>query len=525
MPITLKITSYQRLTPDQDECFTSDQKRFSIGRADSNHWTLPDPQRFMSGTHCWIEDRHGAWFITDTSTNGVFINKSDQRMNKNDSVEIKDGDSIRIGDYDFTVEITRATAGDAESTGLAPDLSANPFGDSGSPGSDVGGNIGDDLGGGGIDDIIGTPASTSASAPLQEDRPYLKEVNTPLSQMDDSLLGDEVSIDDLYDLDESETPDTGPSLVETGEAGSSLRQHYTAPETHPEQGESPSGEYGLDLSDIPENWDDDTDMVEAAPAPAAPAPETAPPIPPPASEAKPVPAVPEEPSPPATAPPTPPTPEPRPEPVKAAAAATPVAAGSLLASFATGAELDASRLHVQDESEFFRELGALFKIMTEGLMQVIASRSQIKSEFRLEQTMIAPTENNPFKFSASAQEAMTRLFNQGDQAYLSGLAATEEAVDDISAHQMAVLAGTEAALRDILRRFNPEKLEKRFSKDSLIGKAMPSLEKARCWDFYKVLYGEISEAADDDFQQLFGSEFSKAYEDQLERLKLARREK
>ncbi len=198
----------------------------------------------------------------------------------------------------------------------------------------------------------------------------------------------------------------------------------------------------------------------------------------------------------------------------------------MIESFARGAGIDPAQLRIADENEFLEEIGGLFKIMTEGLMQVIASRNQIKSEFRLEQTMIAPTANNPFKFSASAHEAMTRLFNAGDRAYLSGLAATEEAVDDISAHQMAVVAGTEAALRDILRRFDPEKLEERFSKNkgSFLGKAMPALEKARCWDFYRILYGEISEAADDDFQQLFGSEFSNAYESQLERLKLARRE-
>jgi type VI secretion system protein len=101
MSVTFKIISYQRLTPGQQETFRTDLEKFSIGRSPENHWALPDPQRFMSGTHCWIENRGGTWFVVDTSTNGVFINGSDQRVPKNGSVALKTGDQIRIGDYEL----------------------------------------------------------------------------------------------------------------------------------------------------------------------------------------------------------------------------------------------------------------------------------------------------------------------------------------------------------------------------------------------------------------------------------------
>jgi type VI secretion system protein len=139
--------------------------------------------------------------------------------------------------------------------------------------------------------------------------------------------------------------------------------------------------------------------------------------------------------------------------------------------------------------------------------------------------MIAPTENNPFKFSVSAQEAMLRVLNRTDSAYLSGPVAAAEAIDDINAHQMAVMAGTEAALKSILQRFRPATLESRFGSDSILVKALPFLKKARYWEFYKILYDEVSEAADDDFQQYFGIEFSSAYEEQLDRLKISRKER
>lgn len=522
MSVTFKIISYQRLTPGQKETFQTNLEKFSIGRSPENDWALPDPQRFMSGKHCRIENRNGTWFVVDTSTNGVFVNGSDQRMTKNDATALKVGDQIRIGDYEL--ELVQQDAG-AAAAGL-PD----PFLDD--------------------DDDFFSQADTSIGAAAPEPDEDLKEVNTPLSQMDSSLLGSSVSIDDLYQLDDDEEiPEPPPSLASRGGQGSPLDHHFSAPQVETPPAPPPTSastgtsdpaaddllnKYAASLDEIPDNWDDDFEDMEspaATPTPAATQP------PPPESEEPEVPDVLAgygitPPSEPAAAPPRS-TPDPVPEyappppvqpPAKQSAPARmsqSFSADSALAAFADGADLDLGLLQVPDEDAFFKDLGELLKTMTEGLMQAIASRGQVKSEFRLEQTMIAPTENNPFKFSVSANEALMRLINRSDGAYKSGIAATAEAIDDINAHQLAVMAGTEAALKSILHRFDPEKLEKRFSKDS---KSVSVLKRARYWDFYKVLYTEISEAVDDDFQQLFGAEFSNAYEQQLDRLKLSRKE-
>ncbi len=476
MSITLKIISYQRLTPGQQESFQTDLDRFSIGRNPDNHWALPDPQRFMSGTHCWLENRNGTWFVTDTSTNGVFINGSDQRMSKNDSVALKQADRIRLGDYELEVDLQQSAQVTASQAGAAADLSGDPFR------SDV-------------EDIFASPEVSRPPAAADQ-----KEVNTPLSQMDSSLLGDSVSIDDLYQLDdEAEEKEEPPTLASQGDQASPLRRHFSAPEVAREQGNSLPDHYAADLDAIPENWDEETGLIKS---PVTDKPQDLEPV------------VAEQ----AISPPAPLTREPAPP------APQRISADSAIGAFAAGAGLDMNQLQVDDEGKFFHDLGVLLSTMTEGLMQAIASRSQVKSEFRLEQTMIAPTENNPFKFSVSAQEAMTRLLNRTDSAYLSGPAAAAEAIDDINAHQMAVMAGTEAALKSILQRFRPATLESKFGGDSILGKALPLLKKARYWEFYKILYDEVSEAADDDFQQYFGSEFSNAYEKQLDRLKISRKE-
>lgn len=485
MPITLKIVSYQRLTPGQNEFFRTDSNKISVGRSTENDLTLPDPQRFMSGTHCWIENRGGTWQLTDTSTNGVFMNGSDQRVPKGETVTLNDGDRIRLGDYEL--EFTAADAASSE----------GPFED-------------DD------EDYFATPASSERERDTREES---KAVNTPLSQMDSSLLGESVSIDELYGLQgEEEEEQEPPSLAGREARGSPMGHHFRAPEIEQPSGGDLPDKYRVDPDAIPEDWDEETGMLKSPAKPSAKQAAESPP-----GEAVEIPEDWDEETGVAATPEPPEQKEAR-QAQKPQAPARRIEADSAIAAFVAGAGLDPSQMKVEDEAAFFHDLGALLRTMTTGIMQAIASRSQVKSEFRLEQTMIAPTENNPLKFSVSPDEALLRLVQHSDSAYLAGAEAACQAIDDINAHQMAVLAGTEAALRSILRRFRPANLEARLGGGSALGKLIPLLRKAKYWEFYKALYDEISEAADDDFQQFFGSEFSRAYEQQLEHLRKTRKE-
>ncbi len=489
MPITLKIISYQRLTPGQQTLFQTDLDKISIGRNSDNHWTLPDPQRFMSGTHCWLEKRDGTWFVTDTSTNGVFINGSDQRLMKDDSVALDQDDRIRLGDYELEVDLQEYEQLASSSADSSTDLFESNE-----------------------EDVFETP-DVSHPAVAKE----LKDVNTPLAQIDSPLLGGSVSIDDLYELDEDEeAQEVKPTLASQGGRASPLRRHFSAPDVVNHVPENPlPDQYSANLDAIPDNWDEETGLIKYPVTDAPPNEES--------EIADPL-VAPAVPDPLETASSAVPEPAPRTRSKPSRQAAHPIGSDSALGAFAAGSGLDLNQLQVENELEFFQDLGLLLKTMTEGLMQANAAKSQVKGEFHLEQTMIAATENNPFKFSVSAQEAMTRLFNRGDSAYLSGSIAAAEVIDDINAHQLAVLAGTEAALKSILRRFRPATLESKFGDGSILNRALPFLRKARYWEFYKVLYDEVSEAADDDFQKYFGSEFSNAYEQQLSRIKISRKE-
>src|SRR5664279_4311929 len=74
-----------------------------IGRARDNDWVLPDPLRYLSSYHARVRCREGAFFIEDTSSNGVFLNESRKPLGKSTSPRLQHGDRLRIGAYRIAV--------------------------------------------------------------------------------------------------------------------------------------------------------------------------------------------------------------------------------------------------------------------------------------------------------------------------------------------------------------------------------------------------------------------------------------
>ena len=77
----------------------------TIGRAPDNDWVLPDATRVVSGHHCEIEYRGGGYWLKDMSTNGVFVNDSDEPVSAIGPMALRDGDRLRIGDYELIVSV------------------------------------------------------------------------------------------------------------------------------------------------------------------------------------------------------------------------------------------------------------------------------------------------------------------------------------------------------------------------------------------------------------------------------------
>ena len=118
-------------------------------------------------------------------------------------------------------------------------------------------------------------------------------------------------------------------------------------------------------------------------------------------------------------------------------------------------------------------------------------------------------------------EALQKIMAPSNGAFMSGTAAFEDAFDDIRCHQMAMLAGVRAAFESLLAALQSRPLR------------AGSGWRLEAFGFRRQgqVLGEVSREhfeglsrdPDECFRRLFGDEFARAYEEQLSRLKSARR--
>jgi type VI secretion system protein len=128
-------------------------------------------------------------------------------------------------------------------------------------------------------------------------------------------------------------------------------------------------------------------------------------------------------------------------------------------------------------------------------------------------------ENNPLKTPPGRpplgpEEIMTLLLIRQKEAYMSPVQAVREGFKDIKDHQVAVWAGVQAALNRLLDRFDPHNLETRLQQ-TVLDSILPASRKAKYWDLFTTEYQTIAREAEDDFNELFGDEFARAYEERL----------
>jgi type VI secretion system FHA domain protein len=111
----------------------------SIGRSIDNEWILPDTERYLSGKHARVDFRAGTYVLVDTSSNGTYVNGAQVPLGKYHDYLLKDGDYIRLGEYELLVSIDK-------SNDFPPEESAIVAYDGQSPSSAVKKSTANDLG-------------------------------------------------------------------------------------------------------------------------------------------------------------------------------------------------------------------------------------------------------------------------------------------------------------------------------------------------------------------------------------------
>ena len=110
--LKLRIENYDRLPDGGPLEYSVDKRGFDFGRDYHLDWTLPDKNRIVSGKHCEIRFHDNAYWLTDTSTNGTFLNGSAKRMQS--PYSLSDGDKLAVGDYIIGVTVRLAPAAPAK---------------------------------------------------------------------------------------------------------------------------------------------------------------------------------------------------------------------------------------------------------------------------------------------------------------------------------------------------------------------------------------------------------------------------
>jgi len=172
--------------------------------------------------------------------------------------------------------------------------------------------------------------------------------------------------------------------------------------------------------------------------------------------------------------------------------------------------------------EMMRLMGQLMHRAVEGTLRLMSMRAAAKQELRAQVTTIQSKNNNPLKFSVDPQAALAQLLQPPMRGFMPGPDAVRDAMDDLLGHNIGTMAGTRAALQGMLKRFEPARLEAKLSNKGVIDAVLPMNRRAKLWELYVEHYQQVQSDATEDFHELFGKAFVKAYEHQLDLLEASR---
>ena len=498
----------------------------TIGRAKHSDWVLPNNK--VSSRHARISCENAVYYIEDTSTNGIFLNSLDNRLESGRLYPLHSGDRLIIEPYEVQVSFLT----ERDETILRPS-SSGARRDSG----DTFGNI---LSG-------GLPPATPASPAHGAPEPWSGGLFDPAppssaghgtsepwhsAPFDPAPAASPVADDPFDWLDPVTPPPSQPVRAEErlGE-GSLFEAHFQPPPVVPPPAQTPTTpKPGAPPVQIPHDYNplDPATGVVTVPPPATGPSETRPaaphkkspppPPPPPRDQARPF----EDPvAPPAPVPPPAPRSVPTTPHEQAAdrpaetpgARSTPPGAADLATVLAAAGLKD-----VTVTPELAARFGEILRVVVAGVMDVLHSRHQVKDEFRMRMTYFRPVDNNPLKFSVNVDDALHNLLVKRNPAYLGPVEAFQDAFDDLRSHELAMLAGMRLAFESTLAEFEPDRLQAQFERQ-LKGAVFAVPAKLKYWDLFREHRQELARDPEATFRRLFGDAFTHAYEEQLKRLK------
>jgi len=507
MSLTLKIILFNGQPYALGEDVAFEPQGGTIGRSDASTLTLEDDNKLISRRHAAIELKNGKYKLTDFSLAGTFVDDASEPLTDNESVQLNDGTKIRIGDYTIECQLSEQenvppspSNVNQDDLVITPTNKGNPFADDG---------IDDQLKNNDLLDIVENDFKSpflgekkaAVGSPKSFDSAEIIKESSLLSTADNNVLLDQISseqnevpftednqllisnVDEGIDLDQGLAAENISSLNDSFVPANPVKNTLIL-----EQDEIPEDFNFEDLFDLeakasvqapeieeqvqPEKEINTVDHVNVETAQSITSPQATSRVPDiqlKKNESK-----------------------------------------QLVEAFFSGARIDSNQVSCDNVEDQLSRIGAMFRQFVESTVRVLRSRAEFKSLFRVSVTTIKIADNNPLKFAVTTDEALKQLVNDGQGGFKKSVESIDEGFNDLLNHQLAMQAGIQASLADVLKQFDPELIEQQYSEGLFLQK------KAKCWEQYQKVYAQLSESVVDDF---YGDAFAQAYEEQMKRLK------
>ncbi|MCB4805507.1 type VI secretion system protein ImpI [Methylobacterium brachiatum] len=454
MTLTLQIENFTVLPDGGPLSISLSGKRgIDIGRDQYLDWTLPDPDRVISGKHAEIRHRDGGFWLRDVSRNGVFVNRNAQRLQE--AYQLKDGDRIQIGQYVILARIDGAAAHAQASPSVRPAAAQDYW--------DV--------------------AAETPSVPSH----HLRSPDALRPVRPDF-------VDWLVDLPEpaglaGTRPSEGPGAVPDWEVPKPTplpvprrppeppfpTPAFDPPVVAPQSPTSPVRVAPASPPEIPSASDpwavSDGARFAGAPGPSSP---------------------------------------PAAEPSRSGSAD--LDADTFVRRFAAGLGIPPEILAWQDAGDLAEEAGAILRLNAENVKQLLAARTESKRAARAaNQTTIQALDNNPLKFSPTVDDALRIMMGRPSSGYLEARRAMEVSFRDLKTHQIKTYAAMQNALRLLAEELSPEGIVASDEKDRGLGGLLGS-RKARLWDIYTTRWDALASLHDEGMVDAFMVFFADCYD-------------
>ncbi|MEM1262224.1 MAG: type VI secretion system-associated FHA domain protein TagH [Pseudomonadota bacterium] len=456
MPLSLQIVSREKSVMGEDANFDVGKEGATIGRSAKNDWILPDKNRYVSSRHATVDYQAGAYYLIDTSTNGVFVNGSETPVGSGKPQRLFNGDKLAIGDYEITVEITDDDDMDS------------------------------------IEELISSVVMDTVAEEDSVDSPMMVEENalTGARSLNARLFdGDDVAFSDTV----ANTEPSNVVRIDATSSASAVHSQTVDPQPAANAADISEDDGNIDLSLESLSLDDIADGPEPEVKESAAAVDIG------VRQSK-------------DAPP--------PVRTRSIGELSSPAGGHKLhgeagaqLEFLRGLGLSLAELGDPDLNELMHNAGQALREFIIGTMDLLQTRASLKNAFRLEQTTIQAGTNNPLKFSANVDDAIRNLLTNKSRQYAPTVETVRGVCKDIKVHEEALSHAARSAFDEFIERLEPEELSQRFDASLKRGAMFSSSRKAKYWDLYAELYEVITQRNNGQFPHMFSEDFVRAYED------------